>query len=102
MIALVAVFALLVQALIPTLAAAGNYPGEGLSVCTEAGLAPAPDGSSAPASAGHDCQHCVCPAATAEAAPAVVSIGPVVYLTVAAPVTETPRGLRPHARAAFR
>lgn len=98
MVALVAVFALLVQALVPSLAAAGTLSGEGLSICTQAGLAPAPDGGSAPAPAGHDCQHCVCPALTAEPPP-VASVQPVAYAEPAAPVADTPRGVRPQARA---
>ena len=75
-IALVAVFVMLVQALIPSLASAGTFPGEGLAICTQAGLAPALDGGSVPAPGGHDCQHCVCPAATAEPPP-IASVRPV-------------------------
>lgn len=98
MIALVAVFALLVQALIPSLANAGTGPGEGLAICTQAGLAPAPDGGAPAPPQGHDCQHCVCPAATA-APPPLASIRPVAYAQAPAPVADTPAGVRPLIRA---
>ncbi|MFZ5719951.1 MAG: DUF2946 family protein [Pseudomonadota bacterium] len=96
MIALVAVFVLLVQALAPTLASAGTFPGGGLSICTKAGLAPSSDGDAAPL--GHDCQHCVCPAAAVEP-PSIVSVRPVAYADSTLVVADTPRGVRPQARA---
>lgn len=96
MAALVAVFVLLVQALVPSLAAAGTGPGDGLAICTQAGLAPAPDDGAPPL--GHDCRHCVCPTAGAEPPP-LASVRPVVYAQAPPPVTDTPAGVRPPTRA---
>ena len=64
MIALMAVFALLVQALIPSIAAAGSKgPLDTVVICTSHGLQSVPD----PANGVPDqpCQHCVCPTTTA-------------------------------------
>lgn len=63
LIALLAVFALLVQALWPAAAVAAPDFGAAAMVCTGHGLAAAPDGGSAPdkRTGGHPCQHCVCP-----------------------------------------
>jgi len=65
MIALLAVFALLVQALIPSLAMAGPLPmaGKGVAVCTDHGLMAQAPGDPAPAKgqAAPPCDHCVCP-----------------------------------------
>lgn len=98
MIALLAVFALLVQALIPSVATAATIPADGLAICSPAGLAAAADGGSAPPPAAHDCQHCVCPAMTGQP-PLSGSVRPVVYAPAVSPVADTPRGVRPHARA---
>ena len=66
MIALVAVFALLVQALVPALASAAPLAGERLLICTPHGLQEAPAGDIQPEPA---CQHCVCPAMASSSAP---------------------------------
>lgn len=81
MIAVFAVFALLVQALIPSLAsAATSRPGEQV-VCTSHGLTTVKLGDTAPAQAmSLACDHCVCPPA---AAPPPVSAQPVVLVAYA-------------------
>jgi hypothetical protein len=69
MLALLAAFALLVQALWPltAAAAAGADLGPALQICTGHGLASAPADDQAPAKSapGHPCQHCICPAVAA-------------------------------------
>jgi hypothetical protein len=78
MLALVAVFALLVQALVPGIAGAAPAPsGAAQVICTGQGLSTIHIGDAAPAKgapAGH-CEHCVCPPAAmtppASAEPAV-------------------------------
>jgi hypothetical protein len=72
-VALVAVFALLVQALVPALAAASPLQASAQVICTGHGLKTVPPGDTAPMkqSPGGACDHCVCiPLA---AAPAPVS-----------------------------
>jgi hypothetical protein len=85
MIALLAVFALLVQALIPGMAAAAPTADPAMVICTEAGPKPAPVGDSAPGRppADHACQHCLCPA-LATAAPPTFEAQPVAYVTAEA------------------
>src|ERR1700753_2971192 len=69
--ALLAVFALLVQALIPSLAAASAAPGQDLgAICSATGAhghgGPGQPGTGAPAhQPGEGCDHCVCPMAAA-------------------------------------
>jgi hypothetical protein len=101
MIALLAVFALLVQALVPAIAnAAPARPGEPQVICTGHGLSTIHYGDAAPAKgalAGH-CEHCVCPPAAlsppASAEPAVA----VAYAVAARPETAA-ADLPPPARA---
>jgi hypothetical protein len=88
MIALAAVFALLVQALIPSLASAAPGPrGEAQVICTGHGLSTIQYGKTAPAKGivAGPCDHCVCPpvalAPPASAEPAVA----VAYAEIAAP-----------------
>lgn len=59
MIALVAVFALLVQALIPSLAGASPLPPDLAAICTSHGLQ-TPTGDGPPGPGGH-CDNCLCP-----------------------------------------
>jgi hypothetical protein len=94
--ALLAVFALLVQALIPSLAAASAGPGPNLGViCAASGLAHS-GGPSAPAHLpGEGCDHCVCPMAAAPAPDATASAVPVRYATYAAPTLSRREGLSP-------
>lgn len=98
MIALFAVFALFVQALIPTLANAAPGPGGSTAICTEMGLATVDDGAPGQPPAAHSCQHCVCPAIADTTAP-IVQVLPVAYAVAEAPVADTPRGVRPLPRA---
>lgn len=95
MIALVAVFVLLVQMLAPAFAVAG--PAMDGAICTSMGLQAAP-GDDAPSPPDHDCKHCLCPAPTA-APPQTLRVASIAYAETPAPVAETPRGLRPQARA---
>lgn len=97
MIALVAVFTLLVQTLMPAFAAAGPMPDGGGVICTTMGLQTGPS-DSAPPAADHSCKHCVCPAPSAEAPPPAL-IARVAYVEGHAPIAPTPRGLVPQARA---
>ena len=98
-VALLTAFALLVQALIPTLASAAPMsPGE-MTLCTLDGVQSAPGGPIPdPSSTDHSCQHGLCPA-IATTPPPVVSLRHVVYVLTEAPVADTPRGFRPQARA---
>lgn len=83
MIALVAVFALLVQALIPSLVmAAPGAPGD-LLICTQMGLQTAPGDGGAPAPANHACKHCLCPAPATDP-PQAVTIQHVAYVVAVA------------------
>ena len=83
MIALVAVFALLVQALAPAFAVAGPMPDGGNVICTAMGLQTAP-ADSTPPPVDHTCKHCVCPA------PADLPPSPATKTRVAYSVTEAP------------
>ncbi|MBX3482617.1 DUF2946 family protein [Phenylobacterium sp.] len=65
LIALVAVFALLVQALFPAVAAASPLSGPGMTICTGMGLSADLPGGPQPATPAHGCDHCLCPAPTA-------------------------------------
>lgn len=95
MVALFAVFALLVQALIPSLA---NAAGGSTATCTEMGLTIVGDGAAGQPAPAHGCQHCVCPAIAETPAPIVQTL-PVAYAVAEAPVADTPRGVRPLPRA---
>ena len=98
-VALLTAFALMVQALIPSLASAAPMSLSDMVLCTEQGLQSAPAGSvPAQTPPGHACQHCICPA-IATTLPPVVSILAVAYVVTEALVTATPCGTRPAARA---
>lgn len=98
MIALVAVFALLVQALIPSLVmAAPGAPGD-LLICTQMGLQTAPGDGEAPAPANHACKHCLCPAPATDP-PQAVSIQHVAYVVAIAPTALASHRRVPPARA---
>lgn len=98
MIALLAVFALLVQALVPAFAAAAPAAASERLICTDMGLQAAPeDGGGAPA-ADHSCKHCLCPAPAADP-PSAVSVSHVAYVVAEAPPAARPHRLIPPARA---
>lgn len=97
MIALVAVFTLLVQTLMPAFAAAGPMPDGGGVICTTMGLQTAPSDSGPPA-ADHSCKHCVCPAPASEPSTTAL-VARVAYVEGPALVAPIPRGLVPQARA---
>ena len=96
MIALMAVFALLVQALAPAFAVAGPMPDGGNVICTAMGLRTAP-GDTTPPPVDHACKHCVCPA-PADQPPAPVSVARIAYAVVEAPTSASNRTLPPPAR----
>lgn len=95
MIALVAVFVLLVQALIPAMASAAPGPG-GAVICTQMGLQTAPDDGGI--AAEHACKHCLCPAPVSDPPPAI-SIQRIAYAARATPVTPKSLRLTPPTRA---
>jgi hypothetical protein len=97
MVALVAVFALLVQALMPAFAIAGPMPDGATLICTDMGLQAAPSDSTPPA-VDHACKHCLCPA-PASGPPATASVVRVAYAVATAPAVEVRRTLPPPARA---
>ena len=79
-IALFAAFALLVQALIPSLASAAPMSNAGMVICTEQGIQAAPPGSvPGPAPADHACQHCICATPAIEAQESAAASTPVRY-----------------------
>lgn len=86
-IALLAVFALLVQALIPSIAGAAPAPLAQGVICTSAGMETAPADGSLPGHVGR-CDHCVCPAAGAAPPPPAVdaALPRVTYVAAAAPL----------------
>jgi hypothetical protein len=98
MIALVAVFALLVQALIPAFAVAAPATAGEMLVCTQTGLQTAPGDTGAPVPADHACKHCLCPATVTDP-PAVASVQRVAYAVAAAPASPRPERRIPPARA---
>ena len=100
MIALVAVFVLLVQALVPATATAAAAADPAMVICTQAGLQAAPPSDRDPGqpATDHACQHCLCPA-LASAPPPVFEVRPVAYVLAAAPASVAPRALRPPVRA---
>jgi hypothetical protein len=97
MIALAAVFALLVQALAPAFAVAAPGFGGGV-ICTSMGAQPAPDDGGGAPPADHACKHCVCPSPTNDP-PRVAAMVRVAYVEAPAPFVETARGRVPQARA---
>ena len=98
MIALVAVFALLVQALIPAFAAAAPASAGEMLICTQMGLQTAPDGGTGAPAQQHSCKHCLCPAPVADP-PAVFAVQHVSYAAAKAPAAPKPQRLVPPARA---
>lgn len=102
MLALVAVFALLVQALIPSLAGAAPSPlggplGETV-ICTSLGPQTAPTDGGAPAHVGR-CDHCVCPAAAAGLPPPAADPAPATFAYVRTEPRVPPAAPPPPARA---
>lgn len=101
MTALVAAFALLVQAPFPAMAAAGPLSGPGLAICAETGSAAAPRPNDSlpatPAAPGHGCDHCLCPAPAPAALAAVIEApaGVVRYASAAPRLTATTSAVRP-------
>ena len=99
MIALFTAFALLVQAWIPSLAMAAPASAAGMTICTPQGEQTAPSGSgSDQGPSSHACQHSVCPALVSSPPP-MAATQRVAYAVAEAPVTATPRGVRPLPRA---
>lgn len=107
MIALMAAFALLVQALVatPAMAMAMGGPakahgplGEAVAICTDHGLQTiTPDGGPPADEAGGSCGHCVCPATVALAPPAPTDAAPrIPHVETRAP--KLPTALPPPAR----
>jgi hypothetical protein len=88
MIALVAVFALIVQALFPAMATASPLAGPGMTICTEMGLKADLPADQRPAAPAHACDHCLCPAPAATL-PAVAGapVGMVRYAAAAPALT---------------
>lgn len=98
MLALVAAFALLVQALIPSLAGAAPSPLGETVICTSLGPQAAPTDGGAPAHVGR-CDHCVCPAATADLPPPAVEPAPATFAYVRIEPRIPPAAPPPPARA---
>jgi hypothetical protein len=99
MLAVVAVFALLFQALVPSLAAASADLGA-TPICRPLAAGSAQGGAGDPQAPdpGHHCQHCVCPA-TAGEPPPVQSHARVTYATALPPAPLHPFVEPPPARA---
>lgn len=95
MIALVAVFVLLVEALAPAFATAGPMADGAGAICTQMGLQTTPADTAPPA---HACKHCLCPG-PAGPLPQTALVARVAYVMAAMPVTDIPRGQRPQPRA---
>ena len=85
MIALAAIFVLLVQALAPAFAVAGPTPDGAGVICTDMGVQRAPNDPAAPA-VDHACKHCVCP------------VTRVAYVVAQTPAAAISRTLPPPAR----
>lgn len=98
MIALVAVFALLVQALVPAFAMAAPAAAGEMLICTQMGLQTAPGDTGAPPAANHGCKHCLCPAPVSDPPP-VVSVQRIAYAVAEAPIAPRAHRLIPPARA---
>jgi DUF2946 family protein len=97
MIALVAVFALLVQALLPAFAMAAPAATGEMLICTQMGLQTAPGDTGAPP-ANHGCKHCLCPAPVSDPPPAV-GVQRIAYAVAEAPIAQRSQRLIPPARA---
>jgi len=98
MIALVAAFALLVQALIPAFAMAAPGAAGDMLVCTQAGLQAAPGDTGTPPAADHACKHCLCPAPATDPPP-TMSVRRIAYAVTEAPRAPRSQRLIPPARA---
>lgn len=96
MIALVTVFALFVQALIPAFAMAAPAAAGEMLICTPSGLQKGETG--APAPADHACKHCLCPAPASDPPP-VVSVRRIAYAVGLDEPVPKPQRLTPPARA---
>lgn len=96
MVGLLAVFALLVQALIPAFATAAPASAAEMLICTEVGLQTAPDG--APTPTDHSCKHCLCPAPVSDPSPAA-TLHRVAYAARSPAPAPAPHRLIPPARA---
>ncbi|WP_293374037.1 DUF2946 family protein [Phenylobacterium sp. SCN 70-31] len=97
MIAIIAVFALLVQALLPTLAAATPASSGQMTLCTEMGLQTAPVDPGAPP-VSHNCKHCLCPA-PANTPPPILVVSRVAYAVEIQDAPPAPQLRIPPARA---
>lgn len=97
MIAIIAVFALLVQAMLPSLAAATPMPTGAQVICTEMGLQTTPADPAAPP-VSHACKHCLCPA-LADTPPPIVAVSRVAYVTAFTAVRPAAQTRIPPARA---
>jgi hypothetical protein len=96
MLALLAIFVLVVQALAPA-AMAAPLAGPGFTICAP-GVMGHQDGGGPPASAHSSCQHCLCPAPAAPP-PEMLRVERVAYARVDVPAA-VPRDVRaPPARA---
>lgn len=100
MVGLLVVFALLVQAFIPSLAMSSPTSDGGIEICTTRGVEAAPAGTPVPdgRASSHLCQHCICPLAVTATLPILVALQ-VTYTVIRASSVETPRRLWPTARA---
>jgi hypothetical protein len=98
MIALVAVFVLLVQALVPAFAMAAPAAAGEMLICTQMGLQTAPGDTGAPPAADHACKHCLCPAPASDPPP-VMSVRRIAYAVAEAPIAPRSQRLIPPARA---
>ena len=98
MVALLAVFALLVQALVPAFAAAAPAAAGEMLICTDMGLQSAPGDKGAPPAADHSCKHCICPAPSTDP-PVAVSVQRIAYVTLQSPPTPRSHRVLPPARA---
>ncbi len=98
MVALWAVFALMVQILAPAFAAAApRLPDGSLLICADGGVAPI-GAPMTPAADDHRCDHCVCPAPVIVPS-AATSVDRIAYAVPAAAPAPSPRFLIPPARA---
>jgi len=97
MIALMAVFALLVQAMVPAFAMAAPAAASDMLICTQMGLQTAPGDTGAPA-AQRSCKHCLCPAPVTDPPPAV-SVQRIAYAVAVTPAAPRTWRLAPPARA---
>ena len=95
MIALVAVFTLLIQALMPAFTFAGPMPDGATTICTDMGLQTTPADPAAP---DHACEHCLCPAPP-NPPPTTATVVRIAYAMATAPVLDMRRTPPPPARA---